>query len=54
MKRKEISDLAGLMKLDEVKEKIESEESPEKWAKTATNNFTKVKRMLYEEIDNKV
>ena len=55
MKRKEMSELAGLMKLDEIKEEIEREKSLEKWAKTTTNHFTKkVKRMLYEEIDNMV
>ena len=55
MKRKQIGELAGLMKLDGIKEEIEREKSLEKWAKTTTNHFTKkAKRMLYEEIDNKV
>ena len=55
MKRKEMSELAGLMRLDGIKEEIEREKSLEKWVKTATNHFTKkVKRMLYEEIGNKV
>ena len=53
MKRMEMSELAGLMNLDEVKKEIEREKSLETWAKTATNHFTKkVKRMLYEMIDN--
>ena len=46
MKRMEMSELAGLMKLDEVKEEMEREKSLETWARTATNHFTKkVKRM---------
>ena len=55
MKRKEMSELAVLMKLDEIKEEIEREKNLEVWAKRCSNHFTKkVKRMLYEEIDNKV
>ena len=39
----------------EVKKEIEAEKNLEKWAKRATNNFTKkTKRMLFEEIDNMV
>ena len=53
MKRKEMSELAGLVKLEDVKEEIERVKSLETWARTATNHFTKkVKRMLFEEIDN--
>ena len=55
MKRREMSELAGLMKLDEVKKEIESEKSLERWARRASGYFTKkVKRMLSEEIDNMV
>ena len=53
MKRKEIGELAGLMGFDEVKKEIAVEKNLEKWAKRCTNHFTrKVKRMLFEEIDN--
>ena len=53
MKRKEIGELAGLLKADEVKKEVEEEKNIEKWAKRCTNHFTKrVKRMLFEEIDN--
>ena len=53
MKRREICELAGLMKLDEVKKEIEEARSLETWGRRATNSFTKkVKRMLFEEIDN--
>ena len=42
------------MKLEEVKNEVEKK-SLERWAKRATNHFTKkVKRMLFEEIDNTV
>ena len=54
MKRKEICELAGLMGLQEVKE-ISEERSLERWAKRCSNFFTKkVRRMLFEEIDNMV
>ena len=53
MKRREVSELAGLMKLEEVKNEVEREKSLERWAKRATNHFTKkAKRMLFEKIDN--
>ena len=53
MKRGEMSELAGLIGLDEIKREIESERSLETWAKRCTNSFTKnVKRMLFGEIDN--
>ena len=53
MKRKEIDELAGLLKFDEIKKEIVSEKSLERWARRTTNRFTrKVKRMLFEEIDN--
>ena len=55
MRRKEIGELAGLLKLDEIKKEIEREKSLESWAKRTSNHFTrKVKRMLFEEIDNMV
>ena len=55
MKRVEICKLAGLMGFDDVKEEIQKEKSLERWAKRANNNFTKkVKRMLFEDIDNMV
>ena len=53
VKRKEISELAGLMMLEEVKKEVEKEKNLEKWAKQCTTHFTrKTKRMLFEEIDN--
>ena len=43
------------MKLGEVKKEIEKEKSLERWAKRCTHHFPKkVKRMLFEEIDNMV
>ena len=55
MKRAEMCHLAGLLKLDEVEKEIEKEKSLERWARRCTHHFTKkMKRMLYEEIDNMV
>ena len=55
MKRKEMSELAGLMRLEEAKKEIVNEKSLEKWAKRCSHHFTKkVKRMLFEEVDNVV
>ena len=55
MKRKEMCELAGLMKFEKIKEEIQKERSLERWAKSCTHHFTKkTKRMLYEEIDNMV
>ena len=55
MKRMEICQLAGLMRLEKIKEEIQKEKSLERWAKRCTRHFTKkMKRMLYEEIDNMV
>ena len=55
MKRREMCELAGLMKLDQVRKEIERERSLERWAKKCTRHFTKkVKRVLFEEIDNMV
>ena len=55
MKRKEISELAELVGVEEVKREIKNERSLEKWGKRCTNHFTKkTKRMLFEEIDNMV
>ena len=55
MKGKEMSELAVLMKLEEVKKEVVKEKCLEKWAKRCSHHFTKkVKRMLFEEIDNMV
>lgn len=55
MKRKEICELVGLIGLHEVKKEISEEKSMERWARRCSNLFTKkVKRMLFEEIDNMV
>ena len=55
MKRREICELAGLIGLQEVKKEISEEKSMERWARRCSNFFTKkVKRMLFEEIDNMV
>ena len=53
MKRKEMCKLARLLEFAEVGREIEAEESLEKWAKRASNHFTKkMKKTLFEEIDN--
>ena len=44
IKRGEISKLAGLMKLDMVKNEVEKEKSLECWERRCTNNFTKKAR----------
>ena len=50
-----MSELAGLLKFEEVKSEIEKEKSLERWARRCSHHFTKkVKRMLFEEIDNMV
>ena len=55
MKKMEVSELAGLMNLDETRKEIESEKSLKRWAKSFTHSFTKkVKRTLFEEIDSMV
>ena len=55
MKRREICELAGLIGLQEVRKEISEEKSMERWARRCSNFFTKkVKRMLFEEIDNMV
>ena len=55
MKRKEMCELAGLMMLEETKKEILKEKSFERWARRCTHHFTKkVKRVLFEEIDNMV
>ena len=55
MKRKEMSELAGMIGLEEVQEEIAREKALEAWAKRCTHHFTKkVKRKLFEEIDNVV
>ena len=54
-KRKEICELADLMKLEAVRKEIGTEKILERWAKRCTNHFTKkVKRMSFEMIDNMV
>ena len=55
MKKNEIRELAELFGLDGVKKEIEKEKSLERWARRCTHYFPKkVKRMLFEEIDNMV
>ena len=55
MKRREIGELAGLVGFDEVKMEVANEKSLERWARRCTHHFPKkVKRMLFEEIDNMV
>ena len=55
MKRKEMCELAGLMKFEKIKEEIQKEKSLERWARRCTNHFPKrVKRMLFGEIDNMI
>ena len=41
MKRREMCELAGLMKLDKVRRDIERERSLERWAKKCTRHFSK-------------
>ena len=54
-KRKEIGELAELLKLDQIKKEVETVKSLESWSKRTTNYFTKnAKRMLFEEVDNMV
>ena len=53
IKRREICELAEMIAVEEIKKEIETEKNLERWAKRCTNHFTKkVKRMLFEEIDN--
>ena len=55
MKRNEICELAELMGLEWIRNEIATEKSLEKLGKRACNHFTKkMKRMLFEEIDNMV
>ena len=55
MKRKEVCELAGLMGFEVLKKEVETEKSLERWARRCSNHFTKkMKRMLYQEIDNVV
>ena len=55
MKRSEVNELEGLMKLDYIGKEYENEKSTERLAKRCRHHFTKkVKRMLFEEIDNMV
>ena len=52
MKRREIYETAGLMKLEWIIEEIEAEKDLEKWAPKCTNHFTrKMKRLLFEKVD---
>ena len=53
MKRNEMSELAGMMAFDVIKNEIETERKLARYARMCPNHFTKkAKRMLYEEIDN--
>ena len=55
MKRKEICELAGMMKLEKIKEDVQKEKSLERWARRCTTHFPKrVKRVLFGEIDNMI
>ena len=55
MKRKEISELAGMMNLGDVSREIRDEKDLERWARRCSNFFPKkAKRLLFEEIDNVV
>ena len=55
MKRREIGELAALLRFDVVKTEIDKERNLEAWAKRSTHYFTKkVKRLLFEETDNTV
>ena len=55
MKMKDMSELAGLMKLGDVKKDIEKENDLERLAKRCTHHSSKrVKIMLFDEIDNMV
>ena len=55
MKRNEVSELDGMMKLDDVRKEMRAEKDLERWARRYSNNFPKkAKRMLFEEIDNMV
>ena len=49
VRRKEMSELAGLMGFEEIQSEIKTEKNIESWAKRCSHHFTKkVKRMLYE------
>ena len=55
MKRNEMSELAGLMKVYTVKKDVENENSLERWAMRGTHFFSKnVKRLLFKENENVV
>ena len=55
MKRMEIGGLAELIGFERVKMEVAKEKSLERWARRCTHHFPKkVKRMLFEEIDNMV
>ena len=55
IKRDEIKELAGLMKFEEVAKEIVRGKHLDAWAKRCSHHFTKkVKRALFEEIDNMV
>ena len=52
---KDIREQTALMRLDAITTEIDNERSLEAWAKRCTHAFTKkVKRKLFEEIDNMV
>ena len=53
MKRREIGELAEMMRFEVVKMEVANEKSLERWARRCTHHFPKkVKRMTFEEIDN--
>ena len=45
-KRREMSELAGLMKLETIKQETQKEKSLERWAKRCTHHFTKKVKMV--------
>ena len=55
MKRQEVSELAGMMELKQVRKEIRAEKDLERCARRCSNFFPKkAKRMLFDEIDNMV
>ena len=52
MKRMEMSELAGLMKLGEVRNEVENAKNLERWTRRCTHHFPKKVKRMFEEIDN--
>ena len=53
MKRKEMCELAELLRLEEVKKEIVTAKDLERWGRRANSHFAKkARRTLYEEIDH--